>query len=523
MKRLLTAVCLVSGVAVLAVCLYWIRVHPLASSWDESGYLNRVIEDRFALQEEGVRGLARQFLYGEGERPPAYRVMATPLVAAAPAPPALFTLRLLSVGAFLIAIAFVYAAARQVVSRDSSLLAAAFVGFSRVMVVGATSFGMGYVLEVSVAALYWLLFRALAARKMDLLAWIGIAVIGVLGGLSKSSFPVLAAPPLAVLIFLMIRGHIHPGRIGWGCAAWATGAAVLAPWWVLHWRKASEYAAYASGYSRHDFPWVSEFVMTLLGPALAAFAILVVLWALVARVRTSKPLLESQTHRFALWLAAAGAIPLMALHIAGQNHNMFHLMPVLFPLALAFAVLLEGAALASRRITQAAAAIAVLVQAGFVIQLFVQWQPDQWSWEPLRQISLESKLPNPRIAHMGNGTTFTPPAITLPWVSRNAEVKEKWLWRYEAGPIDWAAVDAGLDAADIVVTAPGYVGDEVKDQQALDNQHNDALVERLSRSNAFASPRVIRMGERQTPVFVYVRRQPDEAAVAAQSRTAAGE
>jgi len=77
-----------------------------------------------------------------------------------------------------------------------------------------------------------------------------------------------------------------------------------------------------------------------------------------------------------------------------------------------------------------------------------------------------------------------------------------WLWRYEDGPIDWQKVMNGAEHSDIVVTAPGYVGEELI-QEDVDNRYNAEFAERLSRDPLFRGPIHLTMG-RFAPIDVQV-------------------
>jgi len=111
----------------------------------------------------------------------------------------------------------------------------------------------------------------------------------------------------------------------------------------------------------------------------------------------------------------------------------------------------------------------------------------------------------PRIAHLGSGPTFNPPAIEQAWVLRSRAARVWWLWRYEDGPPDWDSVLASADSADVVVTAPGYQGDPA-DKQPLDNRHNAELASRLAALPAWDTPVELRLGPAGARVLAFFRR-----------------
>jgi hypothetical protein len=139
---------------------------------------------------------------------------------------------------------------------------------------------------------------------------------------------------------------------------------------------------------------------------------------------------------------------------------------------------------------------------------------DQWNWKPVHDISANCGLETPTISYLGAGRAFDPPHIESPWVEdpASADVSASrlpypnWLWRYEDGPLDWRKVMEGADHSDIVVTAPGYVG-EVSNKEDLDNQHNVEFADRLSHDPLFQAPVHLTMGrfapEKRRPVREY--------------------
>jgi hypothetical protein len=135
---------------------------------------------------------------------------------------------------------------------------------------------------------------------------------------------------------------------------------------------------------------------------------------------------------------------------------------------------------------------------------------DQWNWEPLRDISQSCGDATPAISYLGGGRAFDPPHMQSPWVRAGASANTfasqlpypTWLWRYEDGGIDWQKVMAGADQSDIVVTAPGYIGEaSIKEDQ--DNQHNAEFADRLSHDPLFQAPIHLTMG-RFAPIDVLV-------------------
>jgi hypothetical protein len=135
---------------------------------------------------------------------------------------------------------------------------------------------------------------------------------------------------------------------------------------------------------------------------------------------------------------------------------------------------------------------------------------DQWDWSAVREISKTCGVNPPKIAYLGGGREFNPPAIQYPWVAAAASTRLSkfnfpdvtWLWRYEDGPLDWRKVMDSAAQSDIIITAPHYVG-QVKYKEDQDNQHNLEFTDRLSGDPRFQGPIRIQVG-RFEPVEVAV-------------------
>jgi len=142
---------------------------------------------------------------------------------------------------------------------------------------------------------------------------------------------------------------------------------------------------------------------------------------------------------------------------------------------------------------------------------------DQWDWEPLRNISQNCGLETPKISLLGYGRPFGPPQIEYPWVAYatstsriKLEIPEPvWLWHYENGPIDWQKVMGLAEQSDMVLTAPGYIG-EARIKEDIDNEHNVEFADRLSHDPLFQTPVHLQMGRfAPVDVLVFVKRTLD--------------
>ncbi len=77
-----------------------------------------------------------------------------------------------------------------------------------------------------------------------------------------------------------------------------------------------------------------------------------------------------------------------------------------------------------------------------------------------------------------------------------------WLWREEDGQIDWQKVMNQAAKSDIVLTAPGNIG-ETRYLEDVDNEHNQEFADSLSHDVDYHKPVHLQMG-RFAPVEVLV-------------------
>jgi hypothetical protein len=122
----------------------------------------------------------------------------------------------------------------------------------------------------------------------------------------------------------------------------------------------------------------------------------------------------------------------------------------------------------------------------------------------MRTLSSSCNLDSPKIGYLGSGREFTPPAMEYPWVAALVHTNLRkfgspqvtWLWRYEAGPIDWQPVMDTADQQDFVITAPHYIG-EPRIREDEDNRYNVEFVGRLAQDPHFLPPIKLQMGRFQ--------------------------
>ncbi len=508
-----------AGAALLAVlvtgaaALQWSGRHPLGTSWDESFYVNMVVQSVRDAHDHGIVSTAKAMRWSDRERPPAYRLVALPVAYLLGSDPR--TLRALSLLALLATGGMVYGAARLFAGAPLAVAAAAATVLSFSALWASAHFGTEYVLYAAVAGVLWgLAFGALRpAEPAGVGLWVGLAAATSLGVLSKASFLLFAVP--AVLTFLVLGWRMGlAARTLWVVAtACAAGALTGVPWWVMNFGAAARYARYASAYG-YGVPWIPEAFWRLLGPPLIALGIVIAVVAGLRRHRLRKAM--SPPLVIVLAVCAAGAVPLFLSHLLGTNHLMRLVSPALIPAWLGIAVLAAGSGALDTSVQAAVAGLALLLQGVYLTHHFATTNFSQWEWEPLR-IACEARgLPDPTVRYLGLGISLTPPAIAYPWVLRGREVNVARLWRYEFGAIDWGRVDAQVDSADVVLTAPDFTGDsgDPADQEALDNGHNGELVRRLESQPRFDAPVELRLGKERTRILVFFKKRPGAASPA---------
>jgi 4-amino-4-deoxy-L-arabinose transferase-like glycosyltransferase len=519
---------------IITAAIFWARAHPFGVHWDEALYLDEAGTDVQRLWAGKLLTLGGRILLKTFGRPPAYRILVLPFLA-------IFgfhvmVARLVSIGCFALSSWFVYLAARQVAGRTAGAFAALIFVLSPEVVAASITFGTDSSLYLATSAMLYYTFASWdegASRQKN---WIGLGIAIGLGLLAKTSFIAIAIPFLA---FWLVAGHY-----GWfeiPSLATQRKAGLLAslialPWWLLNIRKSFDYAKYARGFSRNSLGspsietwlrWLSSVVQALLGYGLAALIILVLI-AYALKAKSDKNSFLTVRQRAAVIACCCAGAPIVLAQLSGTNHLLRHISPAMIPLGVVVGVFAEKSGW-SRLWFGAAASVGL-----FCGQLLLMTMPvafpnthavelelpngfvpsqamarfDQWDWTPLRTISESCGLDAPKISYLGNGRAFDPPQIQFSWISKGLQQPDVvWLWRFEDGPADWAKIMDAADQSDIVITAPGYVGEsEIKEN--LDNQHNAEFADRISRDAHFQGPTRLAMGRFEpVPVLVFSRRE----------------
>jgi 4-amino-4-deoxy-L-arabinose transferase-like glycosyltransferase len=525
-----------SVLVIISASILWSLAHPFGAHWDEAEYLNWVVIDLQRLYSGKLLRLGGRFLIGSEGIPPAYRMLALPFLA----PLGFHTTaaRLASLAEFGLSSWFIYLATRRVGSQVAGAFAVLIFSLSPEIISASMFFGTDAPLYLATSAMLYYLFVHWSEPSECRSSWVGLGLALGLGFWSKASFVAIALPVMAFAVIVDFRKHRNIASLTSLCKAGALAGCIAVPWWILNIRHAIAYAKYARGFVRNSLgspslttfaEWLNSVVQCLLGHGvsilIAAIAIVFLWKALVKREKIFEGL-----QRNAVGACACAALPIVVAQLSGTNHLLRHISPAVIPLAIAVGLMADQTGWTRSKSSLAVSSVLFFVQLLIIIYpvIFPNTSPvdlgfvngvpawrvmvrlDQWNWKPLHDISANCGLETPTISYLGAGRAFDPPHIESPWVmdpaSANISVAQlpfaNWLWRYEDGPLDWQKVMKGADHSDIVVTAPGYVG-EVSNKEDLDNQYNAELADRLSHDSLFQQPVHLKMG-RFAPVDVLV-------------------
>lgn len=539
---------LFAGVAVLFIlvaAVRWILDHPYGTHWDEALYFNEALADLHKLHSGSLRQLGSIVIGGDTWRPPAYRLLALPFLALFGFHTALA--RLVTLCCWGVSAWLIYLTTRRIASRAAGAFAVLAFCLAPEVLSDSIFFSTeGPLLLATSAMLYFLWGRSDGLERMG---WIGLGLAIGLGVLSKATFVLIAFP---VLGFAFVSERREPLGTQAKASFFKAGALafiVAAPWWFKNIGPALRWARVASEQPRNSLgapslatwaKWFITVVVDLLGPCLSILIVFVVVVSL-REIIISKRASLNGIQRTTLLACICGGLPLVALQLFGTNHNLRYLSPVIILLAITVGILSHATGqIRSRTALLLFGALAVVqllmigtpvafpnnravdpgvvrgwlpLNPGIVNGSGPPWRTmvrfDQWDWKPLREITQSCGLEKPKIAFLGIGRSLNPPQILYPWFIAGASPSERngfsdplWLWRYEDGPLDWQKVMNLIGQSDVVLTAPGFVG-QVTDRQDLDNRYNSEFAERLMRDTRFRGPIRLEMG-RFKPVEVDV-------------------
>jgi len=517
----------VSLLVIVVAAIRWSFAHPYGIHWDESLYFNDSALDVQRLRNGMLLTILKRFFLDSGGRPPAFRLLALPVLTVFGFHT--FTARLVSLACYSATCWFIYKATRQVGSAMAGAFAILIFALSPEVISGSIFFSTDAPLYLATSAMLYYIFLSWSDQPERASTWIGLGLALGLGLLSKTSFFAIAAPVLAFWLITGLYGKLGVPSLFRQWKAGVLAFVVGVPWWVLNAKTAMAYAQYARGFVRNSLGppsvgtwmrWLNTVIQCLLGHGLSILIALVLI-AYIRAVISNRSSLLNPLERVVLGACLCAGLPIVLAQLSGTNHLLRHITPAMVPLAIVIGLLADKTAWLRSAPTMALSGILVCAQLAMLVAPVVfpnkapveigfvngalPWQTmarfDQWNWIPVRDISTQCGAVAPKLASLGIGRSFTPPAIQYAWLEQPPSNRRdpinppflKWLWRYEDGALDWQKVMDAADQSDVVITAPAYVG-ERNNKEDLDNQHNAEFAARLSQDPRFQKPFRLQMG-----------------------------
>ncbi len=508
----------------------WILDHPFGIHWDETLYFNGALRDLHNLHSGSLRKLGSILIGGDVRRPPANLLLALPFLALLGFHTAVA--RFVTLACWGGSAGITYVTARRIGSPLAGVCAVLVFCLSPEVLSASVFFSTeGPLFLATSVMLYFLSFYWTDGVERPR-GWIGLGLALGLGLLSKSSFVLIAFPVLALTLLFAYRRCLGGPAVRSFLKAGSLAFIVAAPWWLKNLGPALSYTKFAREQARNSLgapslltwaKWLGTVLVSLLGPALSILIAVIVVLA-IRKIMIKKEIVLNPAYRAAILSCICAGLPLVALQLSGTNHLLRYLCPAVIPFAIAMGLLADLVGWVRSRAAIAISGLLAIAQVMMIVApiVFPNTRPvdpgfyngglpwrilvrfEQWDWKPVRDIARSCDLEKPKIAFLGMGRPLNPPQILYPWFLAGESPSEKDgfaepLW-YDQGPLDWQGVMNSAIHSDIVVTAPGFVG-QATDRQDLDNRYNREFAERLARDSHFREPIRIQMG-RFEPVGV---------------------
>jgi Dolichyl-phosphate-mannose-protein mannosyltransferase len=519
--------------------LVWSFHHPYGASWDEAQYLNEAQIDVQRLDHGMLLRLGGRILIKSGNRPPAYRLFALPVLGLIGF--SAMKARLISLMCFVLSALFVYRGSRRIAGSDASAFSALVFCLSPIVAGASIWFSTEGPLYLATSAMMYFFFTIWTEKSEKSRNWIGLGCALGLGLLAKASFLAIAIPPMAYWAIAGLRKESVIRRPASQLKAVMLGMLIALPWWLPNIKKIAGLAKQARDFESDSLGspsietwarWLDSVCQCLLGYGLCIFiAIIVVVWI----YKASHKKVESNTlEKSALWACFWAATPIVIIQLSGTNHLLRHISPAIIPMAIALGILASVTKL--DRSLQFQVAACLLFSCQLLMILFpvvfpnnspsqswfanaaLPWQVmarrDQWDLSPLLSISDSCGAPSPEIAYMGVASALNDEQIERPWTAAAGQTADatfpfpgvRLLWRYEEGPIDWQRVMKSADESDLVVTAPSLFR-KTGGMDDASNENNAELATRLSSDPLFRAPIVLEVGRFQAiDLLVFVKK-----------------
>jgi len=513
--------------SVVVAAIIWSLHHPYGIHWDEAEYLSYSGVDVQRLWAGKILTVGGRILIKTFGRPPAYRILALPFLAIFGFHPA--TARLVSLSCFTLSAWFVYLTGRHVGGKVAGAFAVVIFALSPEVISASAFFGTDTSLYLATSALLYYVVVSWENSSEQRSRWMGLGIAIGFGFLAKTSFFLIACPLLAFWLIAGRYGWFGISSLARQKKAGALALLIAGPWWVLNANKAIDFVRFARGDVRNSLGspslltwmrWSSTVVQCLLGHGVA-IVIGLVLVACVYKVVILKEKILSRLQRAVVVAFICTGAPIVLAQLSGTNHLLRHISPAIIPLALVVGLLAEQSGWTCSLPGAAAFMLLFSAQLAMLVAPVIfpnthpialefpngirPWQTlvrfDQWDWTPLERVSQSCGMSSPSIAYLGNGRAFNGNQIDYSWILKGLpQPNVDWLWRYEDGAFDWPKLMNEADQNDIVITAPGYIGERVI-KEDLDNQHNMEFAQHLSSDPLFQPPITLAMG-RFEPVEV---------------------
>jgi len=534
-NRVWLGVFLLLTLAVLALGVRWAWLHPYPTGWDEAGNINKQFVDTRVVASGNPLTIARHFLTYDRLRPPAYRMLTTPVLAATGVTP--FNVRLVAGVWFVLALTCIGLAVNRAAGTAAAGLAVALVTLGPQVSPHVFRFGTEYSLMLGIALTLWgaiAVLHGTPARRH----WIGLSAGLAIGVLSKLSFgPIMVIPALGALLWTWRhdRDRFKKMLIAGGAAA-----LVAMLWYGYNVKRALWYASFAGSFDRHRMPDKLQYPELLaraaLGEPLTLIAIALLVLAITRRhaIRLHAP---SHDLRRLAWLLVFAPLPMIVAHVMSENQNPRFMGPSL-AVALIGLSLLTGWALETLRARHAAWGLCFVLLvaqalAVFAFRPYPDFKPGdpwryvqlaarpayydypQWDWDRLHSIVRQPADRPLRLATLGLGPAMNPRQIEFPWARRAQPIDAHMLYSAFKSdePFD---PDAARDQAaryDYVIVALDLLGDAFN-REYLENRVTGAFSEKLRADSRFLEPLSLQFsGQDPATVLVFpvaenVRRDP---------------
>ena len=294
----------------------------------------------------------------------------------------------MSLASLLFTALLLFFAGREVAGTTAGVVWAAAIGFASGTLQAELQFGTETTLYPAIAGAILGMARWFCRGRADRLTCAILFLSAAAGGLSKLSYLVIFLPMAAMAI------RLAPGDRLKGMLAMGGGLLVISPWWLFNWRDAVHYASYASGFVRHEYPWATAAVRDLVGvPFSVGLAA-----ALLTGVRSIRAASVTATRpaRALVVTCLTALIPLLLLHVMGDNHNMRLLTPAWILAAGIVVLMLHMTGAFERRLGRAVVAVVLVAQA-VVMTVTVG-----------TRVELAARLAQPQVLHRGRAAGADP-------------------------------------------------------------------------------------------------------------------